>query len=1179
MKTVLSYSKKILAAFLLLGTLLSVMPFTAIAKESMPATAEEASVGNDLDEVYASDIAEESFTDFIGEMYISRPTGEVSEYGYAYTAIYDMNGNPVESEKPKPYTISGRDRAYAAAYPTSYNSMDVTNSVGASIISPVKDQGNYGTCWAQAASSAAETVYLRNYPVEHVDFSDSHTAYFGNRPRTSDTSDPTYGDGVDDMYYLDNGGNNFVSGSCFARWSGPEFDMYVPDPDWNTNAEALTMEETIRYVSEQHIISNILLNGHDISTIKYYIKQFGGLVSTFYSDAHGYRFGDFTTFYQNQTSELNHAVYLVGWDDTIPASSFAVTPPGDGAWLVKNSWGTEWGDEGYFWMSYYEPSHKFSWLMDFEDTSKVDNNYQYDGSWADGLMYLKMSTLPNNSSSMANLFTAKGDEILKQVGVYNKNALTDFTINIFLDPVGNPDSGTLVHTQTERFSGDGYRVVDLSKYIPLKKGQNFVIEVVIHSLTSEPATLVFENSVTCAAKPGVSWYAIQTAGQPKIWQPYTPNCIIKAFTSDVDPLDKSCVEAIYNACLEAGFAEDNIYMEYAKNVLDDPNACKQDVKNAYKRLANQYNVKGTVVAFDPILPCDNCPESVITGKTNVITLPEETPEYEGWAFIGWNESGNAATGVYTPGGKYYVPGNVTLKGCWVRADEDGRYPTGGHYAVYYSPNGGNWTPDNNRIIKSRTLNGLMHFPELFDFPQETIYLSREGYRLQTDTANMMIPEFWSGDGKGNTTYNDPAANNGYEYVIYENGHNGSVFMVNTDRVPYGKNIFVYAAWDPIITYDMNDGSGRTVQDFNYITSGNDYTVLDIGGYTRYSSSSALNNRAADNNNTLLANREGYKGLTQIPSKADDTLIGWSTEADGTGTFYKANEVYEITEPVTLYAVWESAQPEEPEEPEIPDEPVVPEPTAVAEGAVVTVSGLNAEVKDLFLALGEYDNYRAVNDNKLVRITQTKLNGAENYDYTVNAGGVYTVLIRYNDGTMKFLYVEVNVNDPTFSANGLQLTVGNLGGIKVIRTAYGDHKNASAIKKAEGARAFTAKDVLKNVTEYTIQYRDNGLVTIAVCYENGYTVIYKATIQQKVPTFVQDGNKVTIGDIDDLKVIRYAKGEYTTSSQIKSAPGSVAINGKNVTTDTVTVTLKSAGRYTFCVQYNDESYNYYTVVVE
>ena len=261
------------------------------------------------------------------------------------------------------------------------------------------------------------------------------------------------------------------------------------------------------------------------------------------------------------------------------------------------------------------------------------------------------------------------------------------------------------------------------------------------------------------------------------------------------------------------------------------------------------------------------------------------------------------------------------------------------------------------------------------------------------------------------------------------------------------------------------------------------------------------------------------------------------------------------------------------------EPEESEITATADGAVVTISGLTADVKDVFIALGEYDNYSDVNTNKLVRLTQNKLNGAESYDYTVNAGGVFTVLVRYNDGTMKFVYVTVDVVEPTMSADGLRITVTNLEGVKVIRTAYGTYKTAAQIKAAEGSRAFTAKGVLKGVDEYTIQYRDNGTATIAVCYENGYMKIFVVDIVQKTPTFTQEGNKVTIGNLDDLKVIRYAKGEYTTSAQIKAAPGSVAINGKNVTTDEVTVTLKSAGTYTFCVQYNDESYNYYTVTVE
>jgi len=310
---------------------------------------------------------------------------------------------------------------------------------------------------------------------------------------------------------------------------------------------------------------------------------------------------------------------------------------------------------------------------------------------------------------------------------------------------------------------------------------------------------------------------------------------------------------------------------------------------------------------------------------------------------------------------------------------------------------------------------------------------------------------------------------------------------------------------------------------------------------------------------------GATTIADVAAKADNGVFTVDLTEEGTYTFAAKM----IDGRIFYYAV----------EVKKADEPIEGDITAVANGAVVTISGLDAEVKDVFLAKGEYDNYSDVNTNKIVRLTQNKLKCAKSYDYTVPAGGVYTVLVRYNDGTMKYAYVEVNVVEPTMSADGLQITVKNLEGIKVIRTAYGEYKTGAQIKAAEGSRAFTAKGVLKGVDEYTIQYRNNGRATIAVCYENGYMKIFVVDIEQKVPTMVQNDNVVTFGNLDDLKVVRYAKGEYTTSSQIKAAPGSVALKPEKVVNGLLSVELKSAGTYTFCVQYNDESYNYYTVVVD
>ncbi len=258
-------------------------------------------------------------------------------------------------------------------------------------------------------------------------------------------------------------------------------------------------------------------------------------------------------------------------------------------------------------------------------------------------------------------------------------------------------------------------------------------------------------------------------------------------------------------------------------------------------------------------------------------------------------------------------------------------------------------------------------------------------------------------------------------------------------------------------------------------------------------------------------------------------------------------------------------------------PVTREPYLTANGVQLTVHELY-DIKDYFIAEGDQNTYREVKNNVVFSISAAKLGTKTEYTYTLPHHGIHTVYIRYNDGSYKILKTEITGAEPEFAINGLQLTVSNLDNVKVIRTAYGEFTTAGAMKKAATHRAFT-QGAIKNSESYKIQYRNDGAVTVAVCYNDGYTEFFIYDVAQKTPTLEQKGSTVILGNLDGLYNIRYAKGEYTTASQIKAAPGSVALKANKIDENgNITVNL-SVGTYTFCVQYDDESYNYYTVTVE
>ena len=261
------------------------------------------------------------------------------------------------------------------------------------------------------------------------------------------------------------------------------------------------------------------------------------------------------------------------------------------------------------------------------------------------------------------------------------------------------------------------------------------------------------------------------------------------------------------------------------------------------------------------------------------------------------------------------------------------------------------------------------------------------------------------------------------------------------------------------------------------------------------------------------------------------------------------------------------------------------PYLESDGVGLTVKDFKDGYKDLWIGQGEWTTYRELKDNApwSVQISEAKLDTKfydHDYSYTCVYPGIHTAIIRYNDGTSDVMYINLEVVEPVFNENGLQVTVTNIPDVKMIRTASGKHTTVASMKETSDLRNFSNKTVIKNAESYKIQYRNEGWVTIAVEYDNGYRHFHHYYVQPKAPTFGLEGDTVTLGDLDDMYIIRYAPGEHTISGTIKSATGSEYLKSDSIDENgNIVISGLAVGTWTVMVQYNDESFYFNTFDVE
>jgi hypothetical protein len=275
----------------------------------------------------------------------------------------------------------------------------------------------------------------------------------------------------------------------------------------------------------------------DNGNIKWALQTYGGVYVALYLDTSSSYYNPTTAaYYYSGSTQPNHAATIVGWDDSYAASNFAKAPPGPGAFVVKNSWGTSWGKSGYFYVSYYDTQFATNYqppaVFTSEPTTNYDTNYQYDPlGWVTSVG----SDGGGNTAWGANVFTATSNQQLSAVSFYAGSVNTQYAIYVYTDPTSGPIGGTGYTGPAGTITMPGYHTIPLTTSVPLTAGHKFSVAIKITAPGNNqpiPVESTLQGYSSATAQPGQSYLsATGTSWTDATQIDPTMNICIKAFTT------------------------------------------------------------------------------------------------------------------------------------------------------------------------------------------------------------------------------------------------------------------------------------------------------------------------------------------------------------------------------------------------------------------------------------------------------------------------------------------------------------------------------------------------------------------------------------------------------------------------------------------------------------------------
>ncbi|MCD4793696.1 MAG: T9SS type A sorting domain-containing protein [Bacteroidales bacterium] len=429
------------------------------------------------------------------------------------------------------------------------SSFDLRDYNGENYVTSVKSQEG-GTCWTHGTMASTESnlmmtgAWTANGETGEPNLAEYHLDWYNG---FNDSINDDYGTNPPGLE-VHMGGDYRVSTAYLSRAEGAVRDIdgqsFDDPPERYNSSYHYYYPRRVEWYNAEEDLSKI-------DTIKTKLMQYGAMATCICYD---YGFIDYNyNHYQPSSNSMlpNHSVTIIGWDDShsVPAA------PQNGAWLVKNSWGTGWGYSGYFWISYYdkwsckEPDMGAVSFIDVEPL-QYDTVYYHDyHGWRD---------TKTDSDSAFNAFSVNEDVLIEAVSFFVDADDVNYEVKIF-KTFSSGELRNLQTTQTGNIVHRGFHTIDLDDNVELIEGDDFYVFLYLdkggqpYDRTSDVPVLlggVSKTIVPSTANPAESYYC--EAGEWLDFYDYddpsgfdnTGNFCIKALAVSYEPVNINDVNDI-----------------------------------------------------------------------------------------------------------------------------------------------------------------------------------------------------------------------------------------------------------------------------------------------------------------------------------------------------------------------------------------------------------------------------------------------------------------------------------------------------------------------------------------------------------------------------------------------------------------------------------------------------------